>query len=67
MTPRCDHGVPQTGGALQGIDVALLGTLPTALALWVGSWTDGLVGAQAVLAAACAIGVVMYVGRRDRR
>lgn len=51
-------GVPSTGGLLQGIDVALLGTLPTAYAAIVGTGPT-----TAVVAVLAAVAVVRLVGR----
>ena len=42
--------LPPTGGLFKGLDVALVGTLPTAVALFVGVMTPTLVAAQGALA-----------------
>ncbi|WP_155859389.1 DUF6297 family protein [Cellulomonas sp. KRMCY2] len=42
--------VPPTGGLFHGLDVALVGTLPTAIALYVGVVSSTLVTAQLVMA-----------------
>lgn len=56
-------GVPSTGGLLQGVDVAVAGTLPTAFALLVGRPPAVVAAVQAVVAALTVVGVVRYVGR----
>lgn len=66
-------GIPSTGGLLQGIDVAVAGTLPTAFVLLsgglgaAGGVNIGFVTAvQGLVAIATATWVVWYVGKRDR-
>ncbi|KGM11315.1 DUF6297 family protein, partial [Cellulomonas carbonis] len=48
-------GVPTTAGTTHGPDVALLATLPTAVALLAGTWTAPLVVAQWVLTVGAAL------------
>lgn len=50
-------GRPATAGLERGLDVALVGTLPTALALAVGAWSPVVVGLQLALAVAVVLGV----------
>lgn len=60
-------GVPPATGMTQGLDVALIGTLPTALALYVGVVTPTLVAVQWALAAGLVAGLVAASGRRPTR
>ncbi|MBX9245886.1 hypothetical protein ICW40_13845, partial [Actinotalea ferrariae] len=60
-------GVPPTTGMTQGVDVALAGTLPTALALYVGEAGPTLVLVQHGLALALVASLVAASGRRPRR
>lgn len=57
-------GAPPTTGMTQGVDVALLGTLPTALALYVGAMSPTLLAVQWGVAAAVLAVVVGVTGRR---
>ena len=57
-------GVPPTGGLFKGLDVALIGTLPTAVALYTGTLSPMVIGVQAVWAAASVAVLVALSGRR---
>lgn len=58
-------GVPTTAGTAHGPDVALVATLPTAVALLAGTWTVPLVVAQWLLTAG-AVAVATRTHRRSR-
>ena len=59
-------GAPPTGGLFKGLDVALLGTIPTAVTLYVGVAAPTLVVAQWAVAAVVVAGLVAMSGRRRR-
>ncbi len=59
-------GVPPTTGMTQGVDVVLVGTLPTALALYVGVTTPILVAVQWGVALALVAALVAASGRRPK-
>lgn len=59
-------GVPPTGGLFKGLDVALVGTLPTAITLYIGRLTEPLVIAQWVLAAVVVTFLVLMTGRAKK-
>ena len=50
-------GRPETAGLERGLDVVLVGTLPTLLALAVDAWSPVVVGLQAAFAVAVVLGV----------
>jgi hypothetical protein len=60
-------GTPPSAGLFKGLDVALIGTLPTAVMLYVGALTPGLLLAQTVLALALVGVLIAASGRRPRR
>lgn len=57
-------GAPPTGGLTKGVDVALVGTLPTAVALYVGSYPPLLVAAQWTMAAVLVAALVGLTARK---
>ena len=57
-------GVPPTGGLFKGLDVALVGTLPTAIALYTGSLSPTMIAGQVVWGAAIIAFLVGMSGRR---
>lgn len=57
-------GVPSTGGMFKGLDVALVGTLPTALILQIDSMSTPLVTAQWVVSVAVVAIMAAVAGRR---
>jgi len=57
-------GVPSTGGAFQGLDVVLVATLPTTIALHLGGLTPTLVATQWLTAALTAVIFASTAGRR---
>lgn len=59
-------GVPNTGGMFKGLDVALVGTLPTALILQIDTMATALVTAQWVVSLVV-VGIMGAVAGRRRR
>lgn len=59
-------GMPPTGGLFKGLDVALVGTLPTAITLYVGHLSETLVVAQWLLAATVVTFLVLMSGRAKK-
>ena len=57
-------GVPPTGGLFKGLDVALVGTLPTAVVLYSGSLSLTALVVQALVAAVIVAFLVAMSGRR---
>lgn len=60
-------GVPPTGGMFKGLDVALVGTLPTAVAAFLGGMPDALPNIQHLWALTVAAVLAAASGRRRKR